>query len=134
MYSTSSDSVIKKLQKQPEGDPEDGPIKYTTSPAQYWRAKYSRQGKMDDDNILWYEPYVIMGSLSVFLIYFLILREENDLDEELSKSLYSRIDGLEETQLRLSLKYNIEHGLETQPIVDRLKEIELSKKLSEECK
>lgn len=76
---------------------------------------------------LWYEPYVIMTSLSVFLIYFCVLREENDIDKELGRTLYSRIEGLEEHQLKASLKYNQENGIDFTDIVNRLQEIEKEK-------
>jgi len=91
------------------------------SPAAKWKAEISRSGNVEP--ALWYEPYVIIASLSVFLVYFCILREENDVDEELGKTLYDRISGLEEKQLELSLQYNEENNLDTTAIKNRLKEI-----------
>lgn len=70
---------------------------------------------------------MIITSISIFLIYFCILREENDVDEELKMSLYSRIPGLEEHQLYAVLKYNEERGLDTKDIINRLQEIEAEK-------
>lgn len=90
-----------------------------------WQARYSRIGTMDTR--LWYEPYVIVISLSLFMIYFCILREENDVDADLAKSLYEKIPGLEEQQLLVVLRYNQEHGLETRDIYARLEEIRASK-------
>jgi hypothetical protein len=58
------------------------------------------------------------------LLYFCVFREENDIDEELGKTLYDRIDGLEERQLQMALKYNSEHGQDTSAIVTRLKELQ----------
>lgn len=103
----------------------DTPVKFTSSAAREWKAKTSRVGY--ESVRLWYEPYVIVVSLTIFMVYFGILREENDVDEELKKSLYSRIEGLEEHQLRVSLKYNQEHSLETSQILERLAEIEREK-------
>ncbi|XP_044253092.1 uncharacterized protein LOC123004043 [Tribolium madens] len=103
----------------------DAPVKYTTSPARHWKARTTRVGY--ENTRLWYEPYVIIASISVFMLYFTIFREENDIDEELSRSLYSRIEGLEEQQLRLSLEYNREHNLDTSAIIQRLQELELEK-------
>lgn len=57
-----------------------------------------------------------------------MLREENDIDKELGRSLYSRIEGLEEVQLKMSLQYNLDNGLDTTAIVQRLQEIEVEKK------
>lgn len=90
-----------------------------------WQAKYSRIGAMNTR--LWYEPYIIIISISIFMIYFCILREENDIDENLAKSLYEKIPGLEEQQLYVVLRYNQEHGLETKDILARLEEIYSSK-------
>ncbi|XP_028155552.1 uncharacterized protein LOC114349395 [Diabrotica virgifera virgifera] len=105
----------------------DRPVKFSASPASHYKAQSSRTG-VHYESRLWYEPYVIIASISVFLIYFTILREENDIDEELSRSLYSRIEGLEEFQLRESLKYNKEHGKDTTDILKRLAELENEKR------
>lgn len=72
---------------------------------------------------MWYQPYVISLSLTVFLIYFCILREESDIDLELEKNLYDRIPGLEERQLVVSHTYNKEHGLEVADIEKRMTEL-----------
>lgn len=61
-----------------------------------------------------------------------MLREENDIDKELGRSLYSRIEGLEEVQLKMSLQYNLDNGLDTTAIVQRLQEIEEEKRRNEE--
>lgn len=103
----------------------DAPVKFSSTAARQWKAKSTRVGY--ERSRLWYEPYVILGSISIFLIYFGILREENDVDEELKRSLYTRIQGLEEHQLRVSLDYNREHNLDTTAIVKRLEELEKEK-------
>lgn len=113
---------------KPENIFPDEPIKYSVSPASKYKAKFSRTGVTEPR--LWYEPYVLLTSISVFLIYFTVLREENDIDQELSTSLYSRIAGLEEHQLKLSLQYNQQNGLDTEAIINRLKEIEKEKQLT----
>lgn len=64
------------------------------------------------------------ASVAIFLIYFCVLREENDVDELIGKSLYDRIDGLEEAQLRRVLEYNLNHGKDTTAITKRLRELE----------
>lgn len=117
-------TCIRKHCAKKEND-DDRPVKFSTSGASRWRAEVSRSGI--GTSRLWYEPYVILASLAVFLIYFGILREENDYDLELSKTLYSRIEGLEEEQLRQSLEYNRLHGLETTDIIKRLQELQAKK-------
>lgn len=59
----------------------------------------------------------------MFLIYFCILREENDVDEKLTMSLYDRIEGLEEQQILASIQYNRGHGLSTDALEKRLDEL-----------
>jgi hypothetical protein len=102
------------------------PVQYSKSKAATWKAEDTRSGGGHKD-YPWFQPYVISGSLSVFLLYFCILREENDIDEELGKSLYDRIAGLEERQLQIALKYNSEHGLDTSAIVARLQDLQEKK-------
>ena len=46
----------------------------------------------------------IFVSLSSFMIYFFIFREENDIDEILGVSLYSRIDGLEKANIIAAIR------------------------------
>lgn len=120
-YSTSK-------QQSAGEDEDDTPVRYSTSAARQWQARTSRTGP--EMNRLWYEPYVILGSITIFMIYFTMLREENDVDEELSRSLYSRIEGLEEYQLRLSLDYNKKHNRDNTDIIKRLKELEAEKEKS----
>lgn len=74
----------------------------------------------------WYQPYSVITSIAVFLIYFCVLREENDIDTEFTKTLYDRIKGLEKEQLLQSYKFNKEHGKSVADIEARLKEIEES--------
>lgn len=112
-------------QKSNPVDYADLPIKFSQSPAKSYKASVTRSGV--EEPRLWYEPFVILGSLTIFLIYFCVLREENDIDKELSRSLYSRIEGLEEVQLRMSLRYNLDNGLDTTAIIQRLQEIEEEK-------
>ena len=58
------------------------------------------------------------------MLYFCVLREENDIDEELGKSLYERIPGLEKAQLQEVYRYNSMQGHDTSAITARLQELE----------
>lgn len=71
----------------------------------------------------WYQPYVVVASIATFLVYFCVLREENEMDQSLRKNLYDHIEGLEEQQLEISLEHNIQMGKDTSAITARLKEI-----------
>lgn len=123
----SSRSVTtKNISNDQDDSQDDAPIKYTGSPAYKWTAKSSRTGVTLAR--LWYEPYVILGSLFVFLVYFCVLREENHIDKELERTLYSRISGLEEYQLHASLEHNKSLGLSTVELEARLSELAKDKK------
>jgi hypothetical protein len=58
------------------------------------------------------------------MLYFCFFREENDIDEELGKSLYERIPGLEKVQLQEAYRYNSMHGHDTSVITARLQELQ----------
>lgn len=101
---------------------ENEPVKFSTSPAA--KKKVAPVLKMNNNDMPWYQPYSVVASVAVFLIYFCILREENEIDAEFSKSLYDRIPGLEKQQLLMSYRYNKEQGLSVEDIEKRLKEIQ----------
>lgn len=121
--------ATKTLKKEEDSNViEDAPVKYSTSAASTFKAACTRSGVKTER--LWYEPYVIIGSLTVFMIYFTILREENDLDEELQQTLYDRIEGMEETQLKIAIAYNKEHGGDCSKLIARLEELQGEKEMS----
>lgn len=64
---------------------DDQPIKYSQSKAATMRINEYRDPY--GDNMPWYQPPIVSISIAVFLIYFCILREENDLDLMLTKEL-----------------------------------------------
>ncbi len=103
----------------------DKPVKYSKSKASDWKSVDSFMPPIRD--VPWYQPPVVAGSVAIFLIYFLFLREENDLDTEIATSLYDRIPGLEEQQLRASIEYAIEKGEDPTPYRTRLAEIVANK-------
>lgn len=86
-------------------------------------ARDMRQGTTKYEDVPWYQTYVVCGSVAIFLIYFCILREENDVDLEFEKSLYDRVPGLESTQLVINYKYNLENSNDNTDIVKRMKEL-----------
>lgn len=59
-------------------DETNQPIKFSTSKAATMRINEYRDP--DGDTVPWYQSHSVMLSLAVFLIYFCILREENDID------------------------------------------------------
>lgn len=99
------------------------PVKFVGSPASMWAARQSRQGSRPYEDVPWFQTYVVCGSVAIFLLYFCVLREENDIDLEMEKSLYERVPGLEQTQLIINYKYNLEHQIDNKAIVARMMEV-----------
>lgn len=84
----------------------DEPVSYLNSNAAKWSARHSRT--LGTDERLPYQPHVIIFSLVSLLVYFCILREENDIDKLLSQNLDNKIPGLEEQHMKLIQQYNLE--------------------------
>lgn len=76
-YAKINDEIDAELNK---------PLKYTASPAHSWKAAHSRIGN-NEELAPWYESQIVSASLIVFMVYFFILREENDLDLLFDKPL-----------------------------------------------
>ena len=75
------------------------------------------------EEIPWFQPYIVVGSVAIFLIYFCILREENDVDEHLGKSLFEQVPSLESTTLISLYKYNAENNIDNTDVIKRLLEL-----------
>ena len=101
----------------------DQPFKFSTSRAATWKARDTYGSSAVVDTMPWYQPYVVAFSISTFLLYFCVWREENDMDDSLRKSLYDHIEGLEEKQLELALEHSVQTGKDTKTLTNRLKEI-----------
>lgn len=57
------------------------------------------------------------------MIYFCILREENDVDAHLGKSLFDQVPNLESTTLISLYKYNSENNVDNTDVIKRLLEL-----------
>nr|XP_029735290.1 uncharacterized protein LOC115270187 [Aedes albopictus]XP_029735327.1 uncharacterized protein LOC115270210 [Aedes albopictus]XP_029735330.1 uncharacterized protein LOC109430677 [Aedes albopictus] len=110
------------VNKSDDHEVKDEPIKYFNSAASRWKAEQTRSGQVDMD-MPWFQPYVVNLSVVVFLLYFCVFREENDIDRGLESSLYDHIPGLEQKQLLVNYNYNKENGLSTVEIENRMKEL-----------
>lgn len=113
-FSTTANLTKEVIQK-------DEPMKYFGSRAALWKAKDTRSGNAD--KMLWYQPYVVSGSLAIFLLYFCVFREENDIDKKLEGTLFQHIAGLEEVQLAATYKHNLENKVDNTAIEERLIEL-----------
>ncbi|XP_065074120.1 uncharacterized protein LOC135698155 [Ochlerotatus camptorhynchus] len=122
-FFSAANKAFKKSEITTEGEQiKDEPIKYFSSPAAQWKAEQTRSGQNKPD-MPWYQPYVVNLSVAIFLLYFCVLREENDIDRGLESSLYDQIPGLEQKQLMVNYNYNMENGLSTVEIEQRMKEL-----------
>jgi len=119
----SSSIRISQRTTTEQEDDSDKPIQYTTSKAAEWRARQTFSGGADTTDSPWYERFVVVGSVAVFLIYFCILREENDIDEEIDKPLWARFPVLEEKHLQKTIKERKDVGLDTSEQERRLREV-----------
>ena len=105
-------------------DARQRPYRFSTSGARSW-SSFDSFSTVRDAPV--YEPYIIYGSLGIFMLYFLVLREENDIDEKLSSSLYDRIEGLEEQTLLNNIRRGKQAGTDVSDLEARLKEIQTQK-------
>ncbi|XP_078035949.1 uncharacterized protein LOC144469478 [Augochlora pura] len=101
----TSDTSYTSRQSRTVIDDEDDrnkPIKYSTSKAATWPAN----GIRNDKPAL--QPLIISLSLGIFLLYFCVLREENDIDESLvsmSPEMKEFFMGIKKEQEKHQLKY-----------------------------
>lgn len=99
----------------------DKPVDFLQSPAASWKAQYSSAGI--ENNAPWQEMWSILFSVGVFMIYFCVLREENDIDDKISQPLYDKVPGLEEQNLLVVHKYNSENRQDNKLIEARMREL-----------
>ncbi|XP_043283205.1 uncharacterized protein [Venturia canescens] len=85
------------------------PVRFSTSEAAAWDPVASRTGDTGKE-MLWYQPIVVAGSTIIFLIYFAIFREENDIDEKLSWNLRDHFTGETWTQMEKSQQISTEYA------------------------
>ena len=74
----------------------------------------------EEENIPPSQRYVVMATTSIFLIYFCILREENDVDENLYKPLFETVPHLEIPMLEAAIAEHIRGGRPYKDMEDRL--------------
>jgi CCSMST1 family len=57
-----------------------------------------------------YQRAIISTSLVIFMLYFFVFREENDLDRQMKKPLWEKVPGLERQTLQALIEYNKKNG------------------------
>lgn len=88
-------------------------------PPTNWNPPPTKRSFLGSDS---HNPTIVVGSFIVFMVYFCLLREENEVDEKMKRSYHEQY-GHEAAQLKKAYDYNIKHNLPTTEILDRLKEI-----------
>lgn len=91
--SKSGETVNEKPIKLTEKD-DDHPVVYSKTKAYTHLARHTRYV---EQNLPDWQPLAIWGSFSIFMIYFCVLREENDLDDILRRPLDDTIPGISKT-------------------------------------
>lgn len=99
-------STVKNMSKKQETEDLDKPLSYLNSEAASFTARNSFRGRKDDDDSPWYQSLSISLSIGAILLWFCVLREENDVDQKLGISLFDRVPGLEKKQLELLLEHS----------------------------
>ena len=90
----------------------DEPVRFSTSNAAKWDAmdtfllpKVRQQPKS--------QPFFVIASSAVFLIYFLVLREENEVDERMMRPLEDVVPHLKEQTLKAQIRHYESLGMDT---------------------
>ena len=120
---TSSPSLRPKHQSGPPADDTEKPVRYSRTEAREWKA-YDTFLNEEEKTIPKYQFWIMTASWVVFLVYFVALREENDIDDFLSVSLYEHVPGLEEQQLEIAIQVKEELGEDTTTLVAKLKDVQ----------
>lgn len=97
------------------------PIDFLQSPAAQWKAQWSTKGVKDDSP--WFEPWVILASVTIFMVYFCYLREESDIDQSLKQPLYDSVPEIEQKDLIVVHKFNATNGKDNREVERRMKEL-----------
>ena len=71
-----------------------------------------------------YRPHRSSDILFQLFVTNFLLREENDVDDQLSGRLFDKVDGLEKASILNKISYNEKYGLDSTELIKRLKELE----------
>ena len=69
-------------------------------------------------------PHRSSDTLFQLFVTNFLLREENDVDDQLSGRLFDKVDGLEKASILNKISYNEKYGLDSTELIKRLKELE----------
>ena len=107
----------------------DAPVKFSSSNAKKWDSMdtfYPERARRQPMS----QPFIVIGSVVVFLIYFCVLREPNEIDEMLERPLEQNVPNVKEMTLRHQILQYEQMGLDTRALKEALKkELEAKKAL-----
>ena len=115
-YSQKSSSQTNNAEKDADAEI---PVKFTSSAAADFDAMKVRAGSRT--NRAEYEHIIVRVSVVVFMVYFCVLREENDIDASLGNAFYNQLPELELIQLRSKRDKSSSVGAEPFTEADRLR-------------
>ncbi|CAF0778242.1 unnamed protein product [Brachionus calyciflorus] len=105
----------------------DEPIKYSTSKAKTWDSIDSFMSKTARTTPK-SQPIIVSLSVLAFLLYFILIREENELDKKVSRPLEESVPNIKEMTLKHQILQYEQMGLNTRELREALKkELELKK-------
>lgn len=105
----------------------DEPVKYSTSKAKTWDSINSFTSVTSRTQPT-SQPFIVAISTFIFLAYFILIREENDLDKKVSKPLEENVPNIKEMTLKHQILQYEQMGLDTRELREALKkELELKK-------
>jgi len=98
----------------------DKPVKFSTSDA----SKHSAYDTFfQKTNAPWYQIHIVSASIAVFLLYFLVFREENDIDVMMKKSIWERIPQLHQQDLQCQIEQGKQLGTDVSKLEQELEEL-----------
>lgn len=106
----------------------DKPVKFSTSDAKKWDSMDTfMSAKMRKQPTS--QPFIVIGSLMVFFVYFTFLRERNELDEIFERPLEATVPNVKEMTLKHQILQYEQMGLDTRALKEALdKETKNSRK------
>ncbi|KAH7643970.1 hypothetical protein HUG17_6332 [Dermatophagoides farinae] len=108
------------------------PIQYTKSKAFRYKAYENfREIENEESTVPPYNNIAIKLSFAIFLIYFLALREPNDIDDLLSRDLFEIVPELEIPMLEADMKRLEQQGINVDDLKQKLNELKRLEKEKE---
>ena len=122
VFPIPSEKTLKTSSHRKE-DERDVPVKYSTSGAKDWHSvkTFATPKRVERPK---YESLIVMLSMASFILYFAVFREENDVDEKFTRTIYEHVPALEEKDLIKTIKIEKQHGRTSAASEARLKQIQ----------